>query len=450
MKVAVWNCRGAGGPLTIPQLKEGFHGLGAIHGREGEVKERLDRCLRSVGWMQVYEKRGEKNKMDPGCIKLPERIKECRVALIKWNRTAKGNAKLKIQEIKEQLKVTKEARELCNRGVIATLKIQLSKAYRKKSYIGVRSPEADGSMRGTKTLLFSIKVSWLKGNETESVFSKNLMGNGVGATRKLRRKCLIKPVDEGEIKQTIFSMFPNKAPGVDGMSPCFSQSYWSIINVDIVHGISTFFHTGILLKTINETIISLVPKVDNPVMLANFRPISLCNVLYKSISKILANRLKKVLKHCISPSQSAFVLGQQILDNVIIAHEILHFLKRLSNLIKKVVDNKHLTGIKICKDSPMVSHLFFADESLLCCKASKKEAQKLKDVLKIYGQASGQVVNFDKSAMFFSGNSPKRVRGEISKVLDNMKEMHSGKYLGLPMTIGRDKNQEFGISDEQH
>ncbi|XP_071917223.1 uncharacterized protein [Coffea arabica] len=137
------------------------------------------------------------------------------------------------------------------------------------------------------------------------------------------------------------------------MSPCLFQSYWSIINVDIVHAISTFFHTGNLLKTINETIISLIPKVDNPMMLANFRPISLCNVLYKTISKILANRLKKVLKHCISPSQSVFVPGRR--------------------------------------------------------------------------------------------NSPKRVRGEISKVLDNMKEAHSGKYLGLPMTIGRDKNQVFGF-----
>ncbi|XP_071923058.1 uncharacterized protein [Coffea arabica] len=328
-------------------------------------------------------------------------------------------------------------------------------------------------------------------------------------------------------------MFPNKAPGVDGMPPLFFQTYWHIIKNDIVHAVTSFFHSGNILSAINETIISLIPKVDNPVVISNYRPISLCTVLYKTISKILANRLKKVLGHCINPSQSAFVPGRQILDNAIIAHEVLHFLKNkrggrvgfmalkldmskafdrvewkflgrimlhmgfcpifvrwimtcistvsysfnlngqkvghikpsrglrqgdplspylfiicmegLSNLIKKAVDSKQLTGIKVCKDSPMISHLFFADDALLCCKASKEEAKKVKEIIQTYGQATGQVVNFDKSAMFFTKNTPNRLRGEIREVLGNMREASSGKYLGLPMTIGRAKNQVFGV-----
>ena len=77
----------------------------------------------------------------------------------------------------------------------------------------------------------------------------------------------------------------------------------------------------------------------------------------------------------------------------------------------------------------MVSHLFFADDSLLCCKASKKEAQKIKEIIQLYGHATGQEVNLNKSAMFFSRNTPNMIRGEISEVLDKMREAHSGKYL---------------------
>ena len=65
-------------------------------------------------------------------FRVVRRIKECRIALIEWNRKVKGNAKVKIQEIKEQLKVAREEADLCNKGVIASLKLQLSKAYKDK------------------------------------------------------------------------------------------------------------------------------------------------------------------------------------------------------------------------------------------------------------------------------------------------------------------------------
>ena len=91
---------------------------------------------------------------------------------------------------------------------------------------------------------------------------------------------LIKQVNEAKIKQALFSVFPNKAPGVDGISPLFFQNYWNIIKDDVVNAISSFFHTSNLIRTVNETIISLIPKVDNPVFLTNFRPIILCTVLY--------------------------------------------------------------------------------------------------------------------------------------------------------------------------
>lgn len=111
------------------------------------------------------------------------------------------------------------------------------------------------------------------------------------------------------------------------MSPAFFKKFWNIIGHDVTLAIRSFFHSGFMLNFVNETIISLVPKIDSPTQLNQFRPISLCNVLYKAISKLLVNRLKLFLSKCISDNQAAFVPNRQILDNVIIAHEYLHFFK---------------------------------------------------------------------------------------------------------------------------
>lgn len=101
-----------------------------------------------------------------------------------------------------------------------------------------------------------------------------------------------------------------------------------------------FFTHKHMLKAINHTYQVLIPKISNPKTPADYRPISLCNVSYKIISKILANRLKPLLPDIISPTQTAFVAGRHIHDNIIIAHEILFSMKR-----KKI--KKALVGLKL-------------------------------------------------------------------------------------------------------
>ena len=126
-----------------------------------------------------------------------------------------------------------------------------------------------------------------------------------------------------EIKEAVFQMAPTKAPGPDGMNAFFHQTFWHIVVDNVVSAILDFFNFGCMVSSLNHTNIVLIPKVK-PEKISNFRHISLCNVMYKIISKVLSNRLKQILLSVISPTQSAFVLGRLITDNVLLAYETLH------------------------------------------------------------------------------------------------------------------------------
>ena len=78
---------------------------------------------------------------------------------------------------------------------------------------------------------------------------------------------------------------------------------------------------------VNETLIVLIPKISNPTKLAHYRPISLCNVSYKLVTKIIVNRIKDFLPSIIAPTQSSFVPRRQITDNIVIVQEVLHTMK---------------------------------------------------------------------------------------------------------------------------
>ena len=123
-------------------------------------------------------------------------------------------------------------------------------------------------------------------------------------------------------------MHPTKAPRPDGMPAIFYQKYWDIIGDDVSKTILNILNSNAPMADLNKTNIALIPKIKNPTKMSDFRPISLCNVSYKIISKILANRLKPILSSIISENQSAFVPGRLITDNVLVAFEIMHYLKK--------------------------------------------------------------------------------------------------------------------------
>jgi hypothetical protein len=115
-----------------------------------------------------------------------------------------------------------------------------------------------------------------------------------------------------------------KALGPDGFSVCFFQQNWTTVHREVSNAILHFFQSGELDAFINSTNIALVPKKHPPIHVTDFRPISLCNVIYKFISKILANHLKEVLPDIISLAQSVFIPGRLITDNILAAYETLH------------------------------------------------------------------------------------------------------------------------------
>ena len=137
------------------------------------------------------------------------------------------------------------------------------------------------------------------------------------------RDILSRDYSAEEVQAVLFQMGPTKAPGPDGMNALIYQKYWHIVGNDVTAAVLDFLNSGTKLPEINYTHIVLIPKVKSPEKMSDFRPISLCNVIYKTISKVLANRLKQILPQLIAPTQSAFVPGRQIIDYVLVAYETL-------------------------------------------------------------------------------------------------------------------------------
>ena len=140
-------------------------------------------------------------------------------------------------------------------------------------------------------------------------------------------QCLLRVASDNEVKEVLFMMHPERAPGPDGMTALFFQHSWHIIKKDLVDMVNTFLVTGNLDPRLNITNICRIPKTERPTKMTELRPISLCNVGYKIISKVLCQRLKICLPSLISETHSAFVPGRLISDNILIAQEMFHGLR---------------------------------------------------------------------------------------------------------------------------
>ena len=122
-------------------------------------------------------------------------------------------------------------------------------------------------------------------------------------------------------------MDSNTSPRLDGLPPLFYKQFWNKVGGEVSEVVLSLLNSGIIPDKLNHTFLTLIPKIHSPRKVFDFGPISLSNILYKIIAKVLANRLKPLLPHLISETQGAFLSERIITDNILIAHENLHYLK---------------------------------------------------------------------------------------------------------------------------
>ena len=139
---------------------------------------------------------------------------------------------------------------------------------------------------------------------------------------------LVEPFSASEAKLTLFEMHSDKLPGPDNMNPAFYQRFWLNVAEDMTKACLHFIATCSFPMGLNDTSIVLIPKKPKPESISDMRPIALCNVLYKIVAKMLSNKMKAILGSVVFESQSAFMSGRAITDNILISSDIMHFFKR--------------------------------------------------------------------------------------------------------------------------
>ncbi|KAL9685093.1 hypothetical protein QQ045_022540 [Rhodiola kirilowii] len=217
---------------------------------------------------------------------------------------------------------------------------------------------------------------------------------------------------EGDVKRALFQMHPTKAPGLDGFSALFFQSNWHIVGMDVTREVLEVLNNGRLDVRLNETLIVLIPKVKVMERVEDLRPISLCNVVMKIITKALANRLKEILPDIIGQNQSASIGGTLITNNILIAYEVSHFIRGIN-------------------------------------KQKKGYSRLVKRILRRYETVAGQKVNLSKSEVVCSKNIVEEYREQVTGGMQmKLVDSHSA-YLGLPITFSNRKTALFRSLEER-
>ncbi|KAL6509176.1 hypothetical protein OROGR_022486 [Orobanche gracilis] len=256
------------------------------------------------------------------------------------------------------------------------------------------------------------------------------------------RLALVAPITAKALK----SIGDASAPGADGFTAKFYKCSWHIIGSDIIDAIQDFFLNGRLLKSLNASLITLIPKSQTTNSIRDYRPIACCNVLYKIISKVITNRLGKVMQYLTGDEQAAFVPGRYIHDNTILAQEIIKGYGR-QHISARCMVKMDLQKAYDSIQWNFVEHLLrtlgfpaiFVQWIIICLNTvsyhinvNGQLTEPFKGVLESFSKTTGLIANRRKSEIYFAG-----VRQEVKESILSYSQIPEGnlplRYLGVPL-----------------
>ncbi|KAG7569427.1 Reverse transcriptase domain [Arabidopsis thaliana x Arabidopsis arenosa] len=294
-------------------------------------------------------------------------IAECRRVIHEWKKSTDYNAKSRIQRLRKELDMQLSLKFPCW-DRIKVIKEQLSVAFHEEEIFWRQKSSEKWLLDGDKNTSYfhaTVKSKRIrnalnvlldengiehtlnreKGQIASAFFEKLFKSSSPCSVNALlagfqprvsasMNAALIKEVTEQEIYKAVFSIDSESAPGPDGFTALFFKKYWTVVKDQVISEVTGFFKTGIIPEEWNHTHLCLIPKIPNPNKMTDVRPISLCSVLYKIVSKIISARLKVFLPLIVSPTQSAYVEERSVSDNILIAHEIMHSLRTNEKMSK--------------------------------------------------------------------------------------------------------------------
>ncbi|KAL5559792.1 hypothetical protein UlMin_036003 [Ulmus minor] len=243
------------------------------------------------------------------------------------------------------------------------------------------------------------------------------------------RSSLASPFTAEHIRCALFDMNPSKAPGSDGFHTIFFQKNWDIVGPKVTKACLAILNDGASIKAFNTTYVTLIPKKKSPISVADFRPISLCNVVYKIVSKLdMSKAYDRVEWRFLS----------RLLDKMGFPA---NWNRLIMNCLSTVTYSFIINGTPCGSVTPQRG--LRQDDSLVFCQADESNSLALLHILKDYEKGSGQQVNMTKSAITFSPNVDPRQKTAIMCSLNLNTALSHDRYLGLPTFVGRNKRRTF-------